>query len=866
MEHEKLKETLPEEKVIIPKEKRKKADSGKTAAGGRMLLHILQHISLVMAAVLGISVIYSSYIRIDIRKERQRYNLQQEQHDAEFEKSRIFNDIFGKSVADIVCYGAIRGQMETDGKFDGKKVVDATAFAGRYEGTPSEYITAGYYLEDLLKWAKNGFEYEEVFMTGKEADGFLSRMNTITVVNLEDDAYSGGTVSYLNTDLESKTKVVDVSGNLLESGEAERDDMLATILNNRYRTVDGKNIEDYVASWDEYYKLCNHVAKAAEDLNINYDEYLTCKEYYDEGNSNLVYFIRKTIGKEVQVFTNLDTKSSDVKSLKKELEKVSSNYVYYDHHTMEYETNTLIEEDTLRYLLNGYEYAYPDNTQVMVGVRNDFIVKDAFSMAKAGFENYIPNMGQNLGAAIAAAVVYVLLLAVLTSLEGRVRKKEKGEIVIRLQREDKSPTELMALAMALLFSGFAFILRALWDKAERADHVIILVFAGTMALVFSLIFSFGYYSFVRRWKAKTLWKNSLLRKCITAIRKAALYAYNHAGLLAKVLVPFLLLIAVNIGCPMLGLFGEETGFAVGLLVALVVDGLVGIYLCHSARARQMILDGIHKIQNGDTEYKVNETGLHGDELVLAKAVNSIGDSIKEAVDTSMKDERLKADLITNVSHDIKTPLTSIINYVDLLKRQNIDNPKAKEYIEVLDTKSQRLKQLTDDLVEASKISSGNIVLHWEKINLMELLNQSIGEFSEKFQEKALHMVMDVPKGNVYIEADSRRIWRVMENLFNNIYKYALPGTRVYIDLHVKEGEEKQVELSVKNISAQPLKVNVEELTERFIRGDESRTTEGSGLGLSIAKNLTEIQKGKFEIVMDGDLFKVILTFPLLVNQ
>ena len=232
----------------------------------------------------------------------------------------------------------------------------------------------------------------------------------------------------------------------------------------------------------------------------------------------------------------------------------------------------------------------------------------------------------------------------------------------------------------------------------------------------------------------------------------------------------------------------------------------------------------------------------------------------------MKDERLKADLITNVSHDIKTPLTSIINYIDLIKRENVKDQKVLEYIEVLDAKSQRLKQLTDDLVEASKISSGNIVLQWERINLIELLNQTIGEFSEKFEQKSLYPVLRATPNSVYINADSRRIWRVMENLFNNIFKYALPGTRVYIDTEIvenPENQEKWVILSLKNISANPLKVKPEELTERFIRGDESRTTEGSGLGLSIAKNLTEIQNGYFEIVMDGDLFKVNLSFPIM---
>lgn len=305
-----------------------------------------------------------------------------------------------------------------------------------------------------------------------------------------------------------------------------------------------------------------------------------------------------------------------------------------------------------------------------------------------------------------------------------------------------------------------------------------------------------------------------------------------------------------------------------LIVTLFADGAAIAFFYKATIDRQRILKGIKKINEGDMEHKIDVTSLHGDNLVLAKEVNRIGDGIRDAVATSMKDERMKADLITNVSHDIKTPLTSIINYVDLIKRENIDNPKIKEYIDVLDTKSQRLKQLTDDLVEASKISSGNIILQMERINLIELLNQTIGEFSEKFDQKSLTPVIRTKKSSVYVEADSRRIWRVIENLFNNIFKYALPGTRVYIDVEELKTEKGtgQVALSVKNISANPIKVSSDELTERFIRGDESRTTEGSGLGLSIAKNLTEAMKGKFEIMVDGDLFKVVLTFPLLEQK
>ncbi len=243
---------------------------------------------------------------------------------------------------------------------------------------------------------------------------------------------------------------------------------------------------------------------------------------------------------------------------------------------------------------------------------------------------------------------------------------------------------------------------------------------------------------------------------------------------------------------------------------------------------------------------------------MADAVNNIGEGIRKAVSTSMKDEQMKSDLITNVSHDIKTPLTSIINYVDLLKRLKITEEPARSYIEVLDSKSQRLKQLTDDLVEASKISSGNIVLNLEQLNLTELLNQAVGEFSDRMEEKKLQVIFDGNDVAGMIYADSRRMWRIIENLFQNICKYALEGTRVYLEMQVKDG---RVIASLNNISDRPMNLKGEVLSERFIRGDASRTTEGSGLGLYIAKNLTKAQHGEFQIQLDGDLFKIILDFP-----
>jgi signal transduction histidine kinase len=223
----------------------------------------------------------------------------------------------------------------------------------------------------------------------------------------------------------------------------------------------------------------------------------------------------------------------------------------------------------------------------------------------------------------------------------------------------------------------------------------------------------------------------------------------------------------------------------------------------------------------------------------------------------MKSERLKTELITNVSHDIKTPLTSIINYVDLLKKEKIDNPKANEYIDVLDKKSQRLKKLIEDLVEASKASSGNIRMNIEKLNVVELIKQSLGEFEDKFKERNLDIQSDYSKSEIFIMADSRYLYRSIENMLSNISKYALENSRVYIEVFEENGK---VKISMKNISKEKLNITTDELMQRFVRGDKSRTTEGSGLGISIAKSLVEAQNGKFSLNIDGDLFKVEIEF------
>ncbi len=283
-----------------------------------------------------------------------------------------------------------------------------------------------------------------------------------------------------------------------------------------------------------------------------------------------------------------------------------------------------------------------------------------------------------------------------------------------------------------------------------------------------------------------------------------------------------------------------------------------LFLSWWAYGYHRLRKGTKTIAGGDLEYQIDTKHMPYDLRLQAEDLNNISVGLAGAVDEKMKSERFKAELITNVSHDLKTPLTSIINYVNLLKSTEQSDPKAVEYIEVLDRKSQRLKKLTEDLVEASKASTGVLSVVREKIGMGQLIDQATAEWEEKLTDKKLSLVTTLPEGETWVYADGRHLWRVLDNLLSNCAKYAMEGTRVYLDLERGKG---QVALSVKNISREPLNVPAERLMERFVRGEESRSTEGSGLGLSIARSLTELQGGSFDLAVDGDLFKAMVTLP-----
>lgn len=906
------------------KNEKKKKTPKKGSHMFRTLLGVVQHLCLGILVLAMVVVVGGSTVRVQGFKRDFTFSIYAQDKNRAYEESDIFNSIFGYAAADIIRYGVVSSQLETDGKFDGGKAIDVTAYNYRDIGLPERYVTADYQLEDLLKWAHHGFEWSASEMTQTQAQNFLADKTRVTFIDPKSEYYNTSDASYLKSDIGSYTFVNDVSSNRLwvdmddydgfvndyrsgasenveeadiavsgteaelsvlqeqEDSPADDGERTYNVMVNRYKTTEGKNLEEYVSNWATYYDLCHSVQNAAKSLSYNYSEYLNYGEYYSRENSNLRYLILKTVGDDTQIYSNLDDTQAAERvaafmgagdSADRELPYNVGKYIYYSPADMVYRSNTTIAEETIRKILQDYDYAYPETVKIWMGVDTSYPVNDAFKQGAAGFSSYLPYFWQCIVIAAAAFVLYLLLLCYLTAVTGR-DTDEAGNPSIRLQPFDAVPTEvalLIAFGVMVLAAWALIVATELanvnpTDISEILERVLGvrwvqgLLLAGVFAA--DAVAMFFFYSLVRRIKAHTLWKNSYLYRLIQEIRRFAWKVYDNGHAVLRTWVPYGIFLLFNFLMLVFAFDVGGFGCVAALLVAVAFDMLIGNVLYRNAKEQQDIVKGIETIAGGQLEYQVDTSSLHGDNLILAHSVNSIGKGIKEAVEISMKDERMKADLITNVSHDIKTPLTSIINYVDLIKREQVDNDKVQNYIRVLDEKSQRLKQLTDDLVEASKITSGNISLHFEKINLTELLNQTVGEFSEKFEEKRLTTVMNVNVHDAVIEADSRRIWRVMENLFNNIFKYAMEGTRVYLAIDSLPEQVGYIAVSVKNISASPLNCNPDELTERFIRGDESRTTEGSGLGLSIAKNLTEAQGGTFEIRLDGDLFKVILTFPL----
>lgn len=609
-----------------------------------------------------------------------------------------------------------------------------------------------------------------------------------------------------------------------------------------------KCIEKKCDDLSDYLRLLIKGESRTSEENRRYLQYTN---EFKSGESNFCYWYR--IG-EAWYTNQPDTKEGqefDVEAVLMEA-KTMGNYLIYD--LVDKEFGTDINGMADYFFGGGNQMLWPaDDMTLIIGINTELSAEDDIYEASREYEQLHPWIKICIFCGLVSLMGWIISLVYLTLATGRRTEEEK----IHLNPIDKIKTEILVAAFIFMMVELVILITKV-NSEEWAVYGII-VASGTVSLVIDGLFLIFYLSMVRRMKAEMLWETSVACWLERGIRKV--FARQ------KTTVRVLLLFAGHMAvCFVLAVGAFYYQSMTALVVLLLFSAGECYMILRKAVEQYQIRQGVEKIRDGALSGKIDIEQLHGEEKSLAEAINNIGEGLLHAVDDSTKNERMKADLITNVSHDIKTPLTSIINYVNLMKLEKIDNERVQGYIQILDEKSQRLRQLTADLVEASKISSGNVKLDMQVIDLVELVYQTSGEFNEKFEQKELTIVTKLPKTAVLIRADGRQLYRVIENLYNNVAKYALEKTRVYVDIAYVE---EKVVFSIKNVSEHSLareNSNAGDLTERFIRGDSSRTTEGSGLGLSIAKSLTVLMGGVFDIKVDGDLFKASITFPQYVDE
>ncbi|MBE7008757.1 MAG: HAMP domain-containing histidine kinase [Ruminococcaceae bacterium] len=455
-----------------------------------------------------------------------------------------------------------------------------------------------------------------------------------------------------------------------------------------------------------------------------------------------------------------------------------------------------------------------------------------------------------------AAVLFFLFLAIYLA---RAAGRQPGTDEVKAGWQEKIPFDLYLLVIGGIGAAAAAVVsdsRFWWDNEPFAGTMLLL---AVTAIAAALLLG-TWMTLCTRVKLGGWWKNTVvywtLRLCWRFL-KWCWRALCGAGRFLRDLVRGVPLIwktvlGAGVFCFFVCLFAWQEAW--GLLLLLLV------IFCLAAGAASLQLKKLQAggaaLAAGDLDAKVDTRHMYWDFRRHGENLNDISRGMQLAVEKQLKSERLKTELITNVSHDIKTPLTSIINYVDLLRRDPGEE-QAREYLEVLDRQSKRLKKLTEDLVEMSKASTGNIPVNASRRSVNELLSQALGEYGERLEKAQLEPVLTLPEQEAFVWADGTLLWRVLDNIFSNACKYALPGTRLYVDA-AADGE--QVTLSFKNVSRDQLNIPAEELMERFVRGDSARSGEGSGLGLNIAKSLTELQGGTFSVNVDGDLFRVDIIF------
>ena len=606
-----------------------------------------------------------------------------------------------------------------------------------------------------------------------------------------------------------------------------------------------------------YYVYTEEIEENSKITKINY-----LVQYYE---NNVIWIIIDNETKEA--YTNLSY-SLETSTVEKIRNNIMENQRYWNYQDGNIETSiNRLNNDNIEYIESGLNQRTLEPTEsgtfeevtnteaeqtkeeksytIYSAVLDDMIYLDNLSIGKI-FYSILLGINQRAVLLIPAVIVLIILLIPVIILGIGKTSKTEG---ISLNWYDKILIEIAALISTIIGGIGVCFIASVSGISTMASFVIGLSIIGVGLLIIYLACILFFETIVKRLKTHTFIKTTFIywvyMKIVNFIK--------DLKLTKKLLLYFILFIITNLIC--FAILWSD-GF-IGVILSITLYVFTFRYLSKTVKSFAKVKEAIHELYKGNTDIDLDQKELSREMQDMSEEVNDIAGGLSNAIEERLKSERLKTELITNVSHDIKTPLTSIINYVDLLKKEGMDGEKAKEYLEILDNKSQRLKKLTEDLVEASKASSGTIKLNMEKLKVNELIKQVSGEFEDKFKAHELEEVITFPEKDVYIKADSRYMYRVLENMYSNISKYAMDGTRVYTDI-LDKGNVVSIEL--KNISKQKLNISADELMQRFVRGEASRNTEGSGLGLSIATSLTELQKGKFNIHLDGDLFKVTIEF------
>lgn len=619
--------------------------------------------------------------------------------------------------------------------------------------------------------------------------------------------------------------------------------LTALLAVNNFFTSSEKNVTNEILS-SELSRIGHIIAETYESSRSEketlavYDKILS-NFYFSLKNAEGDVLVSNYNGENYRVHDTVTVWTEDLVAKTNEGSEKTTYFEYEDGILKKYEITE--EGSTSEPTLTEYS--------VTIYIKEEFVTSDRISNVVGAISIAYRWRFTVLAIGAVALLLSIVLFVFLIFAAGH----RKGTDEVRLNSFDKMPFDV-------LFSVYTFIawieLTFLSGKFGIGETVVMLCLFAAVDVPLGMLFVM---SFAARIKTGTLFRNTVIFKILRLIWKlfkAVWTLFRNIPLVPKTAIALAALSIIEFLA--LAIFRDNIG---NILTLWLILKFVEIpCFLYAAICAKKLISGTKEISGGNLGYKIDTSKMllemkeHGEDL------NNIGNGISAAVEEKLKSERMKTELITNVSHDIKTPLTSIINYVDLLKKEQMENETAIKYLEVLDRQSARLKKLVEDLVEASKASTGNIEVRLEKCELSVMLEQTTGEYKERVEKAGADIVLTIPSESVIIQADGRLLWRVFDNLMNNICKYTQENTRVYLSL--KKTGSKAV-ITFKNISKYPLSISPEELTERFVRGDGSRNTEGSGLGLSIAKSLVALQNGEMTVSTDADLFKVTLVFDMI---